>query len=85
MDQPEIVNDYGMPVPGIKIDGLSYPSIASDKFGANVALRIEAADRLYRPVGCILYRVEKRENSTHYTVGELMRSKSIEPDGTINW
>ena len=86
INDPEIVNEEdGMPVPSIKIDGLSYPSIASEKLGANFALRIEAADRLYKPVACTVYRVEKRKTATSYTVGTLMKSESIQPNGTIDW
>jgi hypothetical protein len=84
-DGTEIVNDDGDWVTDTKIDGLSYPSVASETLGANTALRTEAADTLYKGVACTVYRVEKRESITHYTVGELMKSKSIDRDGTINW
>ncbi len=82
---PGIVNDDGEWVRDIKIDGLSYPSIASEKLGVNSAILREAADRLYRPAACTVYRVQKRESSIHYGLGELMRSESIDVDGTINW
>lgn len=85
IDEPGLVNEDGILIPTIQIDGLSYPSIASERLGANFALRTDAADRLYKPVACTVYRVEDRKDATHYTVGELIKSKSIHPDGRINW
>lgn len=82
---PGIIDDNGRWVSDIEIDGLSYPSIAAENLGANTAIRKESADRLYRPARCTAYRVQERSSDTHYQVGELMKSSSIETDGTINW
>lgn len=85
MNEPEMLNEDGSPAVGIKVDGFAYPSIASDNLGANVALRTDSADRLYKPVAVIVYRVEEKRDDTHYTVDKLNWSTSIEEDGTINW
>lgn len=85
MNEPELLNEDGSPAVGAIIDGFAYPSIAADNVGANVALKTESADRLYRPVSCTLYRVEEKKDDTHYTVGKLKWSTSIEADGTVNW
>lgn len=82
---PGIVNDNGEWMSNITVDGLSYPSIASEKLGVNTAIRTESAESLYRPVRCIVYRVQEHGSRAHYRVGELMKSRSIEPDGTIDW
>jgi hypothetical protein len=85
MNEPELLNEDGSTAVGITVDGFAYPSIASNNLGANVALKTESADRLYRPVACTLYCVEGKQDDTHYTIGKLMWSTSIEEDGTINW
>jgi len=86
MNEPEILNDDGSPANDVTIDGFAYPSIKSNNLGANVALKTESSDDLFRPVACTLYRVEDfEEDELHYTIGKLMWSSSIEEDGTINW
>jgi hypothetical protein len=85
MNEPEFLNEDGSPAVGITVDGFAYPSIASNNLGANVALRTESADRLYRPVAATVYRVEEKRDDTHYTLVRLKWSTSIEADGTINW
>jgi hypothetical protein len=85
MNEPEMLNEDGSPAVGITVDGFAYPSIAANNLGANVSLRTESADRLYRPVAATIYRVEEKKDDTHYTVGKLKWSTSIEADGTINW
>ena len=85
INEPELVDISGNAVPGINIDGLSYPSIAAESKGVNVALKTEAADRLYKPVSCKVCRVEEVKDSTHYVLGGFTSSESIAEDGTINW
>ena len=85
MNEPELLNEDGSRAEGIIVDGFAYPSIASNNLGANVALRTDSADRLYKPVAATVYRVEEKRDETHYTVGKLKWSTSIEEDGTINW
>jgi hypothetical protein len=83
--RPEIVDENGNPAAGVMADGIAYPSIRADKFGVNVALKTESADRLYGPVGCVAYRILEAHERFPYTVGKLCWSKSITPDGQINW
>jgi len=85
INEPETISDDGSVVSDVKIDGIAYPSIAANKFGANVALTTESADRLYRPVSCEVNRVEKAHDRLHYTLGTLCWSESIQADGTIKW
>jgi hypothetical protein len=85
INEPETVTDDGIVVEGAKIHGISYPSIAANKFGANVALTTESADRLYRPISCEVNRVEKVHDRLHYTLGTLCWSECIGADGTIEW
>lgn len=85
MNEPELLNEDGSRVEGVTVDGFAYPSIASNNLGANVALRTDSADQLYKPVAATVYQVEEKRDETHYTVGKLKWSTSIEEDGTINW
>lgn len=41
------------------IDGITYPSLASNQVNANVALLPEAFHRIYKPVSCEWMRIEK--------------------------
>jgi hypothetical protein len=73
------------------IDGLSYPSIASDQINANVALTPEAFHRIYRPVACKRVRIEEPRTRTikgvtveGFLVSERVAS-SIRQDGNIEW
>lgn len=79
-----VVRD-GYPAAEVTADGIAYPSIRADKLGVNVALKIQSADRLYRPVGCIAYRILEAHERFPYVVGKLCWSKSITSDGRINW
>jgi hypothetical protein len=83
MNEPELIKN-GRVVSGV-IDGLSYPSIAAQYMGANIGLRCEAADQLYKPVSCKVCIIEQVKDIAHYDMGEIQTSKSIETDGTINW
>lgn len=83
--KPETIDEDGNLVEGITADGIVYPSIRADKFGVNVALKTESADRLYHPVSCVVYRVVEAQERFPFTVGKLCWSKSIETDGRIEW
>ena len=83
--KPETIDEDGNLVQGVTADGIVYPSIRADKFGVNVALKTESADRLYRPVSCIVYKVIAAHDKFPFTVGELCRSKSIQAGGVIVW
>jgi hypothetical protein len=85
MNEPELLNEDGSPAVGVTVDGFAYPSIASNNLGANVALRTASADRLYKPVAATVYRVEEKKDDTHYRIGKLMWSTSIDANGRINW
>ena len=85
VDEPAaVVSDDRRAVTSIRIDGLAYPSIASDRLGVNIALRTQAADSLCRPAACTVYRVQELSGN-HYVLGELMKSEFIEHGGTIGW
>jgi hypothetical protein len=85
INEPELVDIKGNVVPDKGIDGLCYPSIAADSKGVNVALKTEAADRLYKPISCKVCRVEEVKDIAYYVLGELISSESVAGDGTINW
>lgn len=85
LNEPELVDNDGKLVPGVSLDGLSYPSIAAESKGVNVALKTDAADRLYKAVSCRVSRVERVINAARYELAELISSESIADDGTINW
>lgn len=46
----ELLLDFG--TDNVPIDGIAYPSIASDKINANLVLLPQAFHRIYEPVGC---------------------------------
>lgn len=85
IEKPETVTDEGVNVPGFQVDGIAYPSIRCDMLGANIALKTESADKLYKAVSCLVYRVEEAHPKYPYTVGKLCWSKSIDNDGNIEW
>lgn len=85
IEKPDVITERGVSVPGVALDGIAYPSIRCDMLGANVALKTDSADKLYRPVSCIVYRVEEANPKYPYTVGKLCWSKSIDEDGKIEW
>jgi hypothetical protein len=85
IEKPETVTDEGVNVPGFQVDGIAYPSIRCDMLGANVALKTDSADKLYKAVSCLVYRVEEAHPKYPYTVGKLCSSKSIDKDGNIEW
>jgi hypothetical protein len=85
IEKPDVVTEEGVSVPGVTLDGIAYPSSRCDMLGANVALKTDSADRLYGPVGCIVYRVEEANPKYPYNVGKLCWSKSIDDDGKIEW
>ena len=84
-EKPEVVTEEGKTVNGAALDGIAYPSIRCDLLGANVALETNAADKLYRPVSCVVYRVEEANPKYPYTVSKLGWSKSIDDKGKIEW
>jgi len=53
--------------------------------GANVALKTDSADKLYKPASCIAYRVKEANPKYPYTMGKLCWSKSIDDNGKIEW
>jgi len=85
IDRSETVTEEGVPVPEVSLDGIAYPSIRCDMLGANVALKTDSADKPYKPVNCVVYRVEQAHPKYPYTVGKLCWSKSIDDDGNIAW
>lgn len=85
IEKPELVTEEGVPVPDVTVDGIAYPSIRCDLLGANVALKTDSADKLYRPVSCVAYRIEEANPKYLYTVGKLCWSNSIHDDGSIEW
>lgn len=85
IEKPETFTEEDVSVPGVTLDGIAYPSIRCDLLGANVALKTDSADRLYRPVSCVAYRVEEANPKYPYTVGKLCWSNVIHDDGSIEW
>jgi len=85
IDRFETVTEEGVPVPEVSLDGIAYPSIRCDMLGANVALKTESADKLYKPVSCIVHRVTEAHPKYPYAVGKLCWSTSIDNDGNIEW
>jgi hypothetical protein len=66
------------------IDGIAYPSIASDQLNANVALLPEAFHRLYEPVACTWTRIEETRPSHGFFVSSR-EAKGISSEGEIAW
>lgn len=85
INEPETLTEDGLQVVDNQVDGIAYPSIASHTFGANVALRAEAADQLYRPTSCTAYQVVAVHDRLHYTLGKVCWSKSIDATRHIEW
>lgn len=67
------------------IDGLWYPSIASNRLGTNLALRTGAADDLLRPFACWQIEVVERLADSEFRVLCTKKAKRIEIDGSILW
>lgn len=66
------------------IDGIAYPSIASDQLNANVALLPEAFHRLYKPVGCTWTRNEGTRPNQGFLVSSR-EANGISNEGEIAW
>ena len=66
------------------VDGIAYPSIASDWYNANIAFRPEAFRRLCKPVNCRWQRIEGSKPDLGFSVGELI-AKEVNEDGQIKW
>lgn len=67
------------------IDGLVYPSIASELKGVNVALRAAVVDEYLTPVSFRAYRVIELRSPFDMTVQCVATAPPSEKDGTINW
>ena len=72
-------------VDGITVDGISYPSIAGDSMGVNIALTTKAVDKLYRPAECWKYKVTDKVGKNKYQVSRVCTAKSIDANGFIFW
>jgi hypothetical protein len=66
------------------IDGIAYPSIASEQLNANVALLPKAFHRLYKPVGCTWTRIEGTRPNQGFLVSSR-EAKGISNEGEIAW
>lgn len=66
------------------VDGIAYPSIASDWYNANVAFKPEAFRRLYRPVGCKWQRIDGMRPNFGFEISEGVAIKVTE-NGAIEW
>jgi len=74
------------------VDGLAYPSVASNNINANVAFLPAAFHRLYRPTGCkrvtIVGNAPKIVKGTQveaFTIDDERIAKSIRDNGDIEW
>ena len=67
-----------------RVDGIAYPSIASDRYNANVAFLPEPFRRLYKPVGCIWQKIDGLKQGLGFDVGEIV-AKEVTEDGKIEW
>jgi hypothetical protein len=75
------------------VDGLAYPSLASQEINANVAFLPEAFHRLYRPVACKRVTIEeaplpkfiKGTRIDGFTVSDERVAKAIRENGDIEW
>jgi len=67
-----------------RIDGIAYPSIASEQLNANVALLPEAFHRLYKPVACTWTRIEETRPNHGFFVSSR-EAQSVSNEGEIAW
>lgn len=65
-------------------DGISYESIAWYQ-GSNLALKPDAADRLYEAISAQVFYVTQKTSPMELQAQLLTQSNSIESDGTIKW
>jgi hypothetical protein len=66
-------------------DGICYPSIATQHQGTNLALKPTSADRLYQPSDCWVILVEEEIAPLDYEVRRINKTRSIKPNGVIEW
>lgn len=67
------------------IDGLLYPSIATNKKGTNIGLKPQVYDRFYTPKECWKIRVLKELSNLTYEVLCIAKAASIRTNGSITW
>ena len=66
------------------VDGIAYPSIASNWYNANVAFLPKAFHRIYKPVGALWQRIDEIKSDSGFGVGEMV-AKDITDQGNIKW
>lgn len=83
------LSDFGIELG--PVDGLTYPSLASNQMNANLALTPDAFHRIYRPVACKRVTIAEIRSKTikgfpvdGFAVAERI-AKAVHNDGTIEW
>jgi hypothetical protein len=66
------------------VDGIAYPSIASEWYNANVAFLPDAFHRLYKPVGSLWLRIDGIKPNLGFSVSKRV-SKEVTEEGKIQW
>lgn len=67
------------------IDGLLYPSIATEDRGMNLALKPEAGRRLIKPDSCCTVEIIEKTRTFGYKFQPVEESQIIQPSGEIEW
>ncbi len=67
------------------VDGITYPSIAADQGGANVAMLPVSFNRIYEPVHCKRLTIAKKLDDHGFAFFGNIEAKSIGERGAINW
>jgi hypothetical protein len=67
-----------------RVDGIAYPSIASDWYNANIAFTPESFHRLYKPIGCKWQKIDAINTRLGYSVSEVV-ARRVTFDGRIEW
>ncbi len=67
-----------------QIDGIAYPSIASEWYNANIAIRPEVFHSLFKPIGCQWQRIDGIKPDLGFDVGGMV-AKEVSLEGNIKW
>jgi hypothetical protein len=69
----------------LPIDGIAYPSIASEHIGANVAVLPSVFRRVYQPVACAWVKIAGRLPNCGFSLSGGGKAKQISDSGNIDW
>jgi hypothetical protein len=67
-----------------RVDGIAYPSIASDWYNANIAFTPESFRHLYKAIGCKWQKIDGTKPAIGFSVSEVVATR-VTADGRIEW